>query len=134
MSNIISTETAGWKTADYVDTNDEKGVIHQHRVKVADYVIMQDGESEMDCARSEKTYVGAYEYAPGGWITDHSHSNAEQWYYVISGKALVKVGEEEKLVEKGYIVFIPRNTGHSYKVIGDEPLRFLNVATFLPPK
>ena len=42
----------------------------------------------------------------------------------------MNVGSEEKLSNVGTIVFIPRNTVHSYRVVGDEPLRILNVATF----
>jgi len=131
MPNIISTEEVGWKTSDYIDTKDEEGNVHQHLVKVADYVAGPGEKSEMARAEGEKTSIGAYEYAPGGWITDHLHHSYEQWYYIISGKALMKVGDEEKVVERGYIVFIPRNTVHSYKVIGDEPLRFLNVGTLV---
>ena len=131
MSNIIDINEAGWKTADYTDEATAEGEIHQHRVKVADYVAFQGSESEMAQAESETSYVGAYEYAPGGWITEHSHANAEQWYYILSGQGLMKVGDEERLAQEGCIIFVPRNAPHSYKVIGDEPLRFLNVAIFM---
>lgn len=131
MSNIIDLDEVGWETSDYIDTRDDGGEIHQHLVKVAAYVKSKGIESEMARAESETTFIGAYEYAPGGWITDHSHSNAEQWYYIVSGTGLMKVGSEEKIAKEGYIIFVPRNTVHSYKVIGDEPLRFLNVATFI---
>ena len=131
MSNIIDINGAGWKTADYIDAPTEDGEIHQHLVKVADYVAFRGSESEMAQAESETSYIGAYEYAPGGWITEHSHANAEQWYYILGGQGLMKVGDEEKLAQEGCIIFVPRNAAHSYKVIGDEPLRFLNVAIFM---
>ena len=128
MTNIIDTNKADWKTSDYVDTPDGERDIHQHGVKVADYVLVQGSESEMPTVTSETSYIGAYEYAPGGWITDHTHSNAEQWYYIVSGQGIMKVGSEERLAGQGTIIFVPRNTVHSYKVVGDEPLRLLNVA------
>ena len=77
-------------------------------------------------------YIGAYEYAPGGWISAHIHSNAEQWYFILSGRGLMKVGDEEKEAGYGTVVLVPRNTVHSYKVVGDEPLRILNIATWFP--
>ena len=131
MSTMISTEEVGWKTSEYIDTSDEEGKLQQHLVKVADYVIGPGQNSERARVKGEKTYIGAYEYAPGGYITEHSHRSYEQWYYILKGKALMKIGNEEEVVEKGYVVFIPRNTVHSYRVIGDEPLRFLNVAALV---
>ena len=132
MSNIIDINEVGWKTEDYIDSPDAEGHIHQHLVKVASYVTLQGRDDDMAIAASEATGIGAYEYAPGGWITDHTHDKAEQWYYILKGKGLMKVGDEEKMAQEGSIIFVPRNTVHSYKVVGDEPLRFLNVAVFLP--
>ena len=40
----------------------------------------------------------------------------------------MKVGDEEKTVGGGHVVFVPRNAVHSYTVVGDEPMRLLNVA------
>ena len=131
MSNIIDIEKIGWKTADYEDSYLE-GEVHQHMVKVADYVKFKDADSPTSSTSSELQYIGAYEYAPGGWITDHIHSNAEQWYFILEGQGTMKVGTEEKLAEQGTVVFVPRNTVHSYKVVGDKPLRILNVATWFP--
>ena len=131
MSNIIDIEKIGWKTADYEDSYLE-GEVHQHMVKVADYVKFKDSDSPTSSTTGELQYIGAYEYAPGGWITDHIHSNAEQWYFILEGQGTMKVGAEEKLAEQGTVVFVPRNTVHSYKVVGDEPLRILNVATWFP--
>ena len=133
MSNIIEIETIAWKSEDYEESYLE-GKTHQHLVKVADYVTFKDAHSPTALTNSDTQYIGAYEYAPGGWISDHIHSNAEQWYFIITGKSTMKVGDEEKICDPGTIVFIPRNTIHSYKVIGDEPLKILNIATFFPDK
>jgi len=131
MSNIIEIETIAWKSEDYEESYLE-GKTHQHLVKVADYVTFKDAHSPTALTNSDTQYIGAYEYAPGGWIADHIHSNAEQWYFILSGKGIMKVGNEEKVSGPGTVVFIPRNTVHSYSVVGDQPLRILNVATFFP--
>ena len=132
MSNIIDVEEVGWQTSDYIDSRLTDGTIHQHLVKVSDYVASEGLKTSLARAKSEKTAIGAYEYAPGGWITAHSHPRHEQWYYIIKGKGLFKVGSEEKIAQEGSIVFMPRNIVHSYKVVGDEPLRFLTVGISLP--
>ena len=131
MPNIIDIDAIGWKTEAYIDAYVETGEIEQHLVKVADYVKLAGSESETAVASSESSYIGAYEYAPGGWITDHTHADAEQWYYLLSGTGLMKVGDEEREAGAGHVVFVPRNAVHSYKVVGDQPLRLLNVAIFL---
>ena len=92
MSNIVDTNRARWKTSDYVDTPDQECEIPQHRVKVADYLVVQGSESEVASAASEISYIGSYEYVAGSWITDHTHSNAKHRYYIISGTGVIKVG------------------------------------------
>lgn len=133
MSNIIEIDRIGWNSEDYVESYLE-GETHQHLVKVADYVTFKDSKSPTTPASSDIQYIGAYEYAPGGWITDHIHSNAEQWYFILAGTGSMKVGDEEKVSGPSTVVFIPRNTVHSYRVVGDEPLRILNIATFFPDR
>ncbi len=126
MTNIIDIESIGWDTEDYVESYLD-GETHQHMVKVASYVKLKDSEA---AASSDLMYIGAYEYAPGGWISKHIHTRAEQWYYIINGRAIMQVGDEEREAGVGTIVFIPHNTEHSYSVVGDEPLRILNVASW----
>jgi len=131
MSNIIDIESIGWKSEQYEDSY-LGGETHQHLVKVADYVKLKGSESPTATTTSELQFIGAYEYAPGGWITAHLHTNAEQWYFVLNGRAVMKVGDEEREVGHGTIVFVPRNAVHSYQVVGEEPLRILNIATWFP--
>ena len=134
MSNIIDINNKpGWTTSEYGDTTVEEGEIHQHQVRAAHYVSLPRQDTLTETAKSETSYIGSYEYAPGGWITDHTHADAEQWYYIVSGQGIMKVGSEEKLAGEGHIVFVPRNTVHSYKVVGDKPLRFLNVGIPVDP-
>ena len=67
MTNIINLESVGWKSKEYGESYLE-GDTHQHLVKVADYVVRKDSDSKTAVASSELQYIGAYEYAPGGWI------------------------------------------------------------------
>jgi len=56
----------------------------------------------------------------------HSHPH-EQIGMVYSGKAMLKIGEEEKLVKKGDFYCIPANIPHGDTAIGSEPFIMLDV-------
>ena len=56
----------------------------------------------------------------------HSHPH-EQIGMVYGGKAKLRIGDEERTVEKGDFYLIPANVPHSDTVIGDEPFVMLDV-------
>ncbi|MDH5462573.1 MAG: cupin domain-containing protein [Candidatus Bathyarchaeota archaeon] len=56
----------------------------------------------------------------------HSHPH-EQIGMVYSGKALLKIGDEERVVQKGDLYCIPANVPHSDTTIGDEPFIMLDI-------
>lgn len=54
------------------------------------------------------------------------HTNAiEHEQYVISGRALVQIGDEKVEAKAGDIFLIPAGVAHSYETIGDESYSFL---------
>ena len=63
----------------------------------------------------------------------HKHE-PEQCYYIIKGKGLMKIEDEEKIVEPGDAVYIPSNKEHGIKNVGKEVLEYLtaNAPTFDP--
>lgn len=65
-------------------------------------------------------------FTPGGIHKTHAHSTF-QVYYVLSGKAMVKVGDEERVAEKGAWIFTPPAVEHSFVNIGDEDFVYLLV-------
>jgi quercetin dioxygenase-like cupin family protein len=54
----------------------------------------------------------------------HSHQEA-QCYYVVRGKGLMIIDEEERPVVEGDAIFIPPNASHGIKNIGSEKLAYL---------
>ncbi len=62
--------------------------------------------------------------APGGHMPLHTNT-VEHEQYVISGKALVTVGEKQFEAQAGDILMIPAGVAHSYETIGDESYSFL---------
>ena len=58
----------------------------------------------------------------------HKHE-PEQCYYIIKGKGLIKIEDEEKTVEPGDAIYIPSNKTHGIKNIGNEVLEYLTANT-----
>ncbi|MDB6092697.1 MAG: Cupin 2 conserved barrel domain protein [Verrucomicrobia bacterium] len=76
---------------------------------------------------SETAVIALVQYEPGGYTVVHKHPQMEQVEIVVDGRALWEVGEFEREVGPGDVVFCPRNVKHGYKVIGDKPFKFYQV-------
>ena len=63
---------------------------------------------------------------PNHSVPVHSHPH-EQIGMVYSGKAFLKIGDEERIAEKGDFYCIPANVPHSDKCIGDKPFIMLDI-------
>ena len=61
---------------------------------------------------------------PGGGMPKHTNT-VEHEQYVLRGKALIGIGNEEIEVSAGDVVFIPAGTPHFYEARGEEPFEFL---------
>lgn len=69
---------------------------------------------------------------PRGVREPHWHPNADEWDFVIGGRALVTVFEgadRSATVEigPGDVSFLKRNTAHAVATVGDEPFHLLSV-------
>ena len=72
--------------------------------------------------------MGLYLLPTGGTDPQSPHAEDEV-YYVISGKAKIKVGEEDQDVETGSIVYVAKNVEHRFHSIMEE----LRVLVFFAP-
>lgn len=63
---------------------------------------------------------------PGHSIPTHSHPH-EQIGIIYSGKATLRIGDEERIVQKGDFYCIPSNIPHSDTCIGDKPFVMLDI-------
>lgn len=64
-------------------------------------------------------------YEPGGGSARHTHSNIEQAYYIIQGTARISVGDEERNVSSGAVVYVPQNIEHDFANVGTDVLVLL---------
>lgn len=68
---------------------------------------------------------------PGQTTRAHKHLTSDEVYYVLSGKGLVRVGENSAPVAAGSCVLIPSGRPHQATCDGDQPLRVLCICS--PP-
>ena len=66
--------------------------------------------------------------APGSGQRPHSHA-PEQVYVIVRGRGRMKVGDEERLVVEGDLVYIPPDTIHGIENLADEVLTYLSAAS-----
>ncbi|HRH11844.1 MAG TPA: cupin domain-containing protein [Bacteroidia bacterium] len=60
-------------------------------------------------------------------VKPHKHLEHSENVVVLEGEGNMKLGERELKIRKGDVVFIPKNTVHSVKSIGKEPLKVISV-------
>ena len=56
---------------------------------------------------------------PGEGPPDHIHSNQEELFFIVEGTCEVAAGDQTSTAGPGTIVFIPRNTVHRVRNVGD---------------
>ncbi|MGZ4873373.1 MAG: cupin domain-containing protein [Candidatus Angelobacter sp.] len=71
---------------------------------------------------SQHLVAGTEEVAPGATLPKHRHLAQDEIVLIHSGKAHVWLGDQERDLHAGGLVFIPSNTWVSLKNIGAEPV------------
>jgi quercetin dioxygenase-like cupin family protein len=74
--------------------------------------------------------VRYFEIESGGWTSLDQHGH-DHGVVILRGRGQVLLGQEERQVACGDVVYIPPHEVHQLKNIGDEPFGFLCV---IPPK
>lgn len=71
---------------------------------------------------SQHLVVGTEEVAPGATLPKHRHLVQDEIVLIHTGEAHVWLGDQERDLHAGALVFIPANTWVSLKNIGTEPV------------
>ena len=66
---------------------------------------------------------------PAGGVDPQSPHTEDEIYYVVSGKAQIKVANENRAVQAGSIVYVAKNVEHRFHSIEEE----LTVIVFFAP-
>lgn len=64
---------------------------------------------------------------PGHAVTPHHHRQIEEIYYIVEGRGVMTVGDEEQDVAAGDAVYVPRGQRHTLANTGAEPIKLLLV-------
>lgn len=62
---------------------------------------------------------------PGAGPPPHWHTNEDEWFFVLEGRASFLTDGVWREAAAGAAAFMPKNSVHSFKNIGEEPLRML---------
>jgi quercetin dioxygenase-like cupin family protein len=65
-----------------------------------------------DSVGAEQTVVGLSIFPPGAKHNLHRHPNAEEWEYVLEGRGIKRIGDDDIEIGPGDVVFAPRDTYH----------------------
>jgi len=72
-------------------------------------------------------FCDVYCFAPGQAQKPHSHAVGDKLYYVLSGRGVARVGDDERDVAPGDLVWAPEGEEHGLHNPGDERLVVLVV-------
>jgi quercetin dioxygenase-like cupin family protein len=80
--------------------------------------------------RSELLSVGLYTLSAGG-IDDQTPHGEDEVYYVVSGRAQIKVEGEDHSIKPGTVLFVPARAEHRFHHIEEE---LVLVVFWAPPE
>ncbi len=88
----------------------------------------ESGRLYLEFLRVPSLSVGLYRLPAGGTDPQQPHTEDEV-YYVASGRGMIRVGEEERSVQAGSVVFVTANVEHRFHSITEE----LTILVFFAP-
>jgi mannose-6-phosphate isomerase-like protein (cupin superfamily) len=87
------------------------------------HILLEEGD-----APGGELSVTWVDVEPGSEQKPHSHG-PQQVYVIIRGTGRMKVGDDERDVGVGHMVFIPPSTEHGIVNTGDDVLTYVSAAT-----
>ncbi|HZU71109.1 MAG TPA: cupin domain-containing protein [Ktedonobacteraceae bacterium] len=94
-------------------------LVHQHGQSIDAY---------LEFLRVPALSMGLYKLSAGGIDLQEPHTEDEV-YYIVSGRGAIQVGEENRAVEPGTIVFVGANVEHRFHSITED----LMILVFFAP-
>lgn len=89
--------------------------------ELADLLAARDASGRLyhEFIRTHDLSVGLYVLPAGGTDPQGPHTEDEV-YYVISGRATIRVGDEDRPVQAGSVIFVGADVPHRFHDIEDE--------------
>ena len=98
--------------------------------EITDLITSQDssGQDYLEFLNVPDLSAGLYMLPAGGVDKQQPHTEDEV-YYVVAGRGSIRVGDEDREVKSGTIVFVPAGVEHRFHSIAEE----LAVLVFFAP-
>lgn len=88
----------------------------------------RSGKPYLEFLRVPDMSAGLY-WLPAGGTDPQSPHTEDEVYYVVSGRAQIRVAGEDRLVQAGSVVYVAKNVQHRFHSIEEE----LTVLVFFAP-
>jgi len=99
---------------------------------VAEKIRFADGKlQKIGLFETDRFFLDLYCLKPGQAQKLHAHASSDKIYYVLNGRATVRVGAEQQDLAHGQAVLAPAGQEHGVTNAGGEPLTLL---VFMTPK
>lgn len=79
----------------------------------------QAGQAYLEFLRVPAMSLGLYALPAGGVDPQKPHTEGEV-YYIIRGRGVIRVGEEDRLVQPGTVVFVEAGMDHRFHSITED--------------
>ena len=90
----------------------------EHNGTTPVWYLMPPGTMRASTAGGSLELVNEFEIAGGGAVDPHTHPTHE-FYYVLYGRGQMIIGDEEREIGQGDLVYIPPDKVHSLRPISD---------------
>jgi quercetin dioxygenase-like cupin family protein len=106
----------------------------EHGGSCTSYFMVPKDSFRAETEGSYLEFIDEFELEPGSRLQPHYHDSHE-YYYLLSGQAVMQVENEQRVLSPGDLVHIPRNAVHSiWSASATESFRALAFAvSFQPP-
>ena len=84
--------------------------------------------AKQDCFRSERLFAGLNCLARGQSQPVHVHEAVDKFYFVISGKASIVVGEETRELGPGGMAWAPAGIAHGVEPVQEDVVLLVGMA------
>ena len=101
--------------------------------RVADAAVFGASRStKADLFAGGQLFVGLNCFEPGQTRPIHAHAGEDKFYFVVSGKARLAVGDETSVAEAGELVWAPADVPHGVVEVLERTTLLVGIAP--PPK
>ncbi len=89
--------------------------------------------TKVDCFRGAGLFAGLNCFEPGQAQRVHAHAGADKFYFVVSGKARMTVGDETREAVAGDLVLAPAGVPHGVAEALERTVMLVAMAPPPPP-